>query len=148
MVGFKEAIGLYYSNYTNFAGRSIRSEYWWIQLYMALIVLVPSFILGATFGASGYDGSGGGSIPILGWIVLIALVVFILAHIIPSIALSVRRFHDLGQTGWLVLVFAVVGLIPLVGLLTAIGQIVWFCLRGTVGDNQYGPDPLGGQGFV
>ena len=58
-----------------------------------------------------------------------------LALLLPGIAVSVRRLHDLDRSGWWMLI-----------ILTGIGLIlllVWFCLRGTPGPNRYGPDPLG-----
>ena len=69
------------------------------------------------------------------------LVVWI-AHLVPSIALVVRRFHDLDQTGWLYLLFLILSFIPVIGLLVSISMIVWFCFRGTDGPNKYGPDSL------
>jgi len=69
------------------------------------------------------------------------LVLFGLACIVPLIALSVRRWHDLGQTGWLVLVFGILGAIPLVGILASIANLIWFARSGNVGPNHYGPDP-------
>lgn len=59
----------------------------------------------------------------------------ILAAIVPSIAVGVRRLHDQDKSGW----FMLLGLIPLVGIVL----LVFFCLEGTKGPNQYGPDPLG-----
>lgn len=53
---------------------------------------------------------------------------------IPAISVEVRRLHDTGRSGWW---FWIV-LIPIVGLI----KLVWYCNRGTVGDNRFGPDPL------
>ena len=60
-----------------------------------------------------------------------------LALFLPGIAVSIRRLHDLDRTGWWLLL-----------ILTIIGGIVllaWFCMRGTVGPNRFGPDPLEGM---
>ena len=57
--------------------------------------------------------------------------------------LRIRRFHDLGQSGWLVLAFIVLGVLPVIGILADIVNFVWYMFRGTVGPNQYGKDPLG-----
>lgn len=136
-MGFSEAITLFFKNYTNFNGRSRRAEFWWVQL----VILVPAFIVGFF---SGVMGEGGNLSPIaIGLMVIFGL--FFLAILIPLIALSVRRFHDLNQTGWLVLVFAVLGIIPVVGFLASIGQWIWFAFPGTVGTNKYGPDPKSGS---
>ena len=69
---------------------------------------------------------------------------YFLGILIPSIALYVRRLHDINQTGWIYLGLVVAGMIPLVGLLASIAQIVIACIPGTVGANKYGPDPKGG----
>ena len=57
---------------------------------------------------------------------------------LPHLAVMVRRLHDTGRSGW----WYWIALIPLIG---AILLLVWFCSRGTVGSNQYGSDPLGGD---
>ncbi len=51
------------------------------------------------------------------------------------LAVQVRRLHDIDKSGWNILWF----IIPLVGFILT---IVWYCRRGTVGDNRFGPDPL------
>ena len=53
---------------------------------------------------------------------------------LPSIAVSVRRLHDIDRTGWWMLIaFTGVGLILL---------LIWDCIKGTRGANRFGPDPL------
>lgn len=116
-MGFMEAVKSFFSRYVDFQGRSSRSEYWWPLLFM-IIVYVVGVLLAA-------------AVPILGILVLI----FYLAIIIPSIAVSIRRLHDLDKSGWWILL----SLVPIVSLLL----LYWFCLKGTEGDNQFGPDPLG-----
>ena len=61
-------------------------------------------------------------------------VCYCLATMMPLIAVSVRRLHDIGNSGWLFLLI----LVPLVGTILA---IVLGCVDGTSGPNQYGPDP-------
>jgi len=56
--------------------------------------------------------------------------------LLPSIAVAIRRLHDLDRTGWwFLLVF-----LPIIG---GIWLFIWFCTRGTVGPNRFGPDALG-----
>jgi uncharacterized membrane protein YhaH (DUF805 family) len=62
--------------------------------------------------------------------------IFSLAVLLPSLAVGVRRLHDLDRSGWWLLL----SLIPLIG---AIVLIVWFVGRGTPGAHRFGPDPLG-----
>lgn len=136
MVSFPDAVKMFFNRYTDFDGRSRRSEYWWVQLFFWVILIV--FAVTAAL-ANGGDLEGDTNM--VANIILGMAAIFYLGCLIPLIALAVRRFHDLGQTGWLVLVFGVLSLIPLLGLLVALGNVIWFCLRGTVGDNKYGPDP-------
>jgi len=142
MVGFGDAIRMFYSRYTDFQGRSSRSEYWWMQLAILLVALVAGALIGLTGGFSG------GGMSTIGTIFAAILGLAFLAHIVGLLALSVRRFHDLNQTGWLVLIFAVLGMIPLVGMLASIGQLVWFAMPGTKGTNKYGDDPYGNTSDV
>lgn len=55
--------------------------------------------------------------------------IYVLAHVIPTIAVGVRRMHDIGKSGWWIL-------FPIVNL-------VFLCMSGEKGQNQYGPDPKG-----
>jgi len=77
------------------------------------------------------------------WWVQLYVIIFILANVLPNIMLSIRRFHDLNQTGWLFLLFVVVGQIPVIGILSGLANLIWFIMPGTNGPNKYGPDPLG-----
>ena len=99
--------------YAVFTGRSRRSEYWYFVLFNVIISIALSF-----FGVVGN---------ILGFI-------YGLAVFIPSIAVSIRRLHDTGRSGWWLFIV----LIPLVG---AIIFIVWLATDGTPGSNTYGPNP-------
>jgi len=118
--------------YADFQGRARRSEYWFFALF-EILVMFAAVIVGAVAGASG--GEGVIMITTFGFVGLAGLALFL-----PALGVAVRRFHDLGQTGWLVLAFAIAGLIPIVNFFAGIGNLVWFCMRGTVGANAYGPD--------
>lgn len=108
-VGFLDAIKLFFTKYADFSTRSRRSEYWWAFLFCALAGTLA-----------------GGILKDYSWI-------WSLVILIPSIAISVRRLHDIGKAGtWYLL-----NLIPLVGQIIL---IVWYC-RDSVGDNQWGPNP-------
>ncbi|MEL6724290.1 MAG: DUF805 domain-containing protein [Pseudomonadota bacterium] len=134
-----EAIQSFIARYADFQGRSRRSEFWW--------VILASVIIGAVWGAliGLIGGAYGTGLNAIGLLLSGIMFLFGLAVLIPGIALSVRRFHDLGQTGWLLLVFVLLGLIPIVGILATIGLYIWFAMPGKVGPNQYGPDPKGGH---
>jgi uncharacterized membrane protein YhaH (DUF805 family) len=120
-MNFGEAIKSGFGNYATFRGRAPRSEYWYWTLFSVLVTLGASILDGGLFP---YSASG----------VLESLTTLVL--FLPSLAVAVRRLHDLDRTGWWILIgFTVIGLIVL---------IIWDCLRGTPGANRYGADPLGG----
>ena len=119
--------------YADFSGRSRRKEYWMFVLFIFLVSVAISMVL-SLLGLSAEDE---GSLLGLGGAMLVILLLFSLAVIIPSIAVQVRRFHDQDKSGWLVLL----NLIPFVG---GIIVLVFMCLDGTRGPNRYGPDPKGG----
>jgi|SRR5450631_541444 uncharacterized membrane protein YhaH (DUF805 family) len=115
-MGFVDAIKSGFGNYVNFSGRAARSEFWYWTLFTVLANLVAGII----------DA-------VLGGVGLVGLIVS-LALLLPGIAVSVRRLHDLDRTGWwLLLVFTGIGVILL---------LVWDCMKGTTGPNSHGADPL------
>jgi uncharacterized membrane protein YhaH (DUF805 family) len=120
---FFEAISSGFNNYVNFRTRAIRSEYWFWVLFVLLLGIVAQVIDAVVFGM--LQGGPAG------------IIVF-LATFLPGLAVSIRRLHDRDKSGWWILLLA----IPLVG---AIILLVWFCTRGTVGPNRFGPDPLEGR---
>ncbi|MEJ7541402.1 DUF805 domain-containing protein [Staphylococcus intermedius] len=103
-VGFVEAFKLYWTNYVNFKGRSRRSEYWWVMLWHAIII-VPSLFLAVLLMF----------IPIAGWIVAVILFLAVglygLATIIPNLSLTVRRFHDVGFSMLIPILSFIVGIL-------------------------------------
>ncbi len=115
--------------YADFSGRSRRKEYWMFTLAQAIVYLVLGVLIG--IGAAMGDGNSLGPIGYLG---LGLMVLVALALVVPNIAVSVRRFHDQGKSGW----FYLLGLIPYAGGLIL---LIFMCLPGTEGDNPYGPDP-------
>jgi uncharacterized membrane protein YhaH (DUF805 family) len=158
MLDFGEAVRRFYKNYFNPDGRAQRSAYWWVVVFQLIIYVVLTIVI---FMAEGGDQLRDAINAMLdgefdaasmeefylgpsGVIAALILMCFALANILPDIMLSIRRFHDLNQTGWLVLVFKVLGALPGIGLLASIGNLLWFALPGTTGPNRYGPDPLRG----
>jgi uncharacterized membrane protein YhaH (DUF805 family) len=117
--------------YAEFDGRSRRTEYWMFTLINFLIVLAL-FALGGAGIAISQDSGG---------VLFIPLGIYILAVIIPGITVSVRRLHDTGKSGWLLLLFGVLGIIPIVGFISGIVQLVFLCTDSDPGINEYGPNP-------
>ncbi len=114
-----------FNNYANFKGRARRSEYWFFVL--GNFCLIIPFYAVTFFGVLNHNSllSFGGGLVYLG----VALLTFI-----PSLAVIVRRLHDINKSGWNYFW----GLIPLVG---AILLLVWLFTEGNRFDNNYGPDP-------
>ncbi len=113
--------------YAEFSGRSRRKEYWMFVLGVVIVTIVLSIIEGI-LGMAGMVGGVYGPLTTL----------FVLAILIPAIAVQVRRFHDQDKSGW----FVLIGLIPLLGGLVV---LVFMLLDGTKGENRFGPDPKGGE---
>ena len=118
MSWFVEAL----KKYAVFSGRSRRKEYWFFVLFVVIISIVLNIIDGL-IGA--YDRSMGAGL---------LSTIFSLAILIPSIAVSVRRLHDINRTGWWVLI----ALVPLVGWIVF---LVFHLQDSTPGTNRYGPNP-------
>ncbi|MBL8562935.1 MAG: DUF805 domain-containing protein [Gemmobacter sp.] len=136
-MGFKEAIEtVLKQKYATFSGRASRSEYWWFVLFIMIVALVLSGIM-----MMGMDFTTG-EMGTLAKLAAGLLVIFYLGVLIPSIAVAVRRLHDRNMSGWWYLGFIALSFIPLVGFVASIAMLVIFCLKGTDGDNRFGPDPL------
>jgi uncharacterized membrane protein YhaH (DUF805 family) len=114
-MNFVQAIQSGVSKYVQFEGRASRSEYWYWTLFSLLVSVAASIV----------DGMSGTEA---------VSVIAGLALLLPGLAMSARRLHDIDRTFWWVLItFTIVGALVL---------IYWACLRGTVGPNRFGPDPL------
>ena len=125
-----------FSNYSDFSGRARRSDYWLFQL---LNMMVIGFSLILILVGGGAPAQGGGGMFFTGAAIF---VFWVLIAFIPSIAVTVRRFHDHNISGWWYLGLLLFGLIPFVGLLANLG-LLWVLVRGgTWGPNRYGPDPV------
>ena len=148
---FKTAVTTNFSKYATFTGRARRSEYWFFVLFnvlvsialgvVSLFLAIPFAGLAAGLGA-GILGAGAGFLVSYFGIFVLLSGLYGLAVIIPTVAVTVRRLHDLNATGWFVLIFFLLSFIPILGFFVAIGQIVWYAQKGTGGENKYGPDPV------
>jgi uncharacterized membrane protein YhaH (DUF805 family) len=118
-MGFGQAIAAGFTNYINFAGRATRPEYWYFILFLVLAGIVTGLIDYGIFGTTEIGPVNG---------------IFSLATLLPSIAVAIRRLHDIGRTGWWVLL----SFVPIVGWIIL---IYWACQPGDPGPNAYGPPP-------
>lgn len=119
-----DAVRRFFAKYATFSGRASRSEYWWWTLVNAIVFIVLYVILigvGGTAmmmsGSNAMSGMASTSMGAGGTIIGILLLLWSLAIIVPSIALTVRRLHDANLSGFfyfLVLVPGVGGIIVLI----------------------------------
>jgi len=100
--------------YAVFSGRARRKEYWMFFLFNIIIAFILGFVLGIIQAATHINLSS-------------VSLIYSLAILIPSIAVGIRRMHDLGRSGWWIL-FPVV-------------NFVFLCLDGQPEENEYGPNP-------
>ena len=122
-----------YKKYFDFSGRARRKEFWMYVLFYVIVYIVAGILdralgLGgttesySTYGdgtaSAGFSSSGG-----------ILTLVWGLVNLIPSIAVSVRRVHDVDKSGWFILI--------------PIYNLILYCTDGTAGPNRFGPDPKG-----
>jgi uncharacterized membrane protein YhaH (DUF805 family) len=114
-VAFQSAIKLQLENVTNFNGRASLSAYWWYALGLFIVNMVLEII---SIGVS--------SLALTLLIMLVEIVVGL-----TGLSVAVRRLHDTGKSGWMLLL----GAIPIVG---AIAVLVLLLLPGTLGENRYG----------
>lgn len=125
------------SYFFNFSGRARRKEYWGFWVFPLVIYAILGIMAAMAFAGQGSYSSPSG----VGIFLIIVLVIFFLATIIPGIAVQVRRLHDIGQSGWILLILIVISLIPYLGLLSTIAYIVLGCIDSQPGENKYGPPP-------
>lgn len=108
--------------YAVFSGRARRKEYWMFFLFnwiFSIAAVLLDNLIGTANSNSGYG---------------VISIIYSLAVLLPSLAVGIRRLHDLGKSGWWIFI----ALIPLVG---AIWLIVLYATAGQPVENQYGPDP-------
>lgn len=109
-------------NYAVFSGRARRKEYWMFALFnviFLIVALILDNILGTAIEDVGYG---------------LFYFLYALAVLLPSLAVTVRRLHDVGKSGW----FLFIVLIPIIG---SIWLLVLMCTGGDAGENQYGANP-------
>ena len=130
------------NNYANFTGRARRREYWMFQLANAVVLLVLAALMavGGLNLFTGMDPSNPPAISPLGWLFFTAYMIYNLAVFVPSLAVTVRRLHDAGYSGWMYLIV----FIPLIGGITL---LVFTIMESKPESNKWGANPKG-QGVV
>ena len=111
-MSFIESIQTCYKKFFDFSGRASKSEYWWFQLYNAIIYVLTLVFQGD---------------------LTLLFSILIIVNLIPIWAAAVRRVHDSDKSGWMVLI----SVIPLIGLYV----IVLLIQDGSKGKNRFGAKP-------
>ncbi len=109
--------------YADFSGRARRKEYWFYILFYVIIAVVLSIIDGIIMGSSGIG---------------ILTAIYMLAVLLPTLAVTVRRLHDIGKSGWWYLIV----LIPLIG---GIWLLILLLQDSQPATNAWGPNPKAGE---
>jgi uncharacterized membrane protein YhaH (DUF805 family) len=109
-------------NYADFGGRARRTEYWMFMLFHALIIFFLAFLSGMMVEAEWMN------IPIF------LLVIYILMSFLPALAITIRRLHDTGKSGW----FYILTFIPYVG---GIILLIFRVQDSESRSNNWGPNP-------
>jgi uncharacterized membrane protein YhaH (DUF805 family) len=106
LVTFNESIQICFKKYAEFGGRASKSEFWWWSLFVLLISMGARII-----------SDDAASLVFLG-------------TLLPYLAVSSRRLHDIGRSGW----WQLVGFIPLFGW----AIMIYWCVQDPVRPNSYG----------
>lgn len=125
---FADAIKTCFAKFVTFRGRASRSEYWKFYLFVVIGIFTGVVVIGSIGPIIPDDSSRR--------VLVLAVFSTILVLMVPFTSVTVRRLHDIEYSGWMYWV----QIIPVLG---AIVFLVWMCTKGTDGDNDYGPDPLG-----
>ncbi len=154
MMSFGEAVKTCFKKYVDFSGRARRSEFWWFSLLNYIIGIctyaLVSWKLGvqealqsqtveAAFDQDKYNAliAQAESVDNTFFPLLCLLGIISLAMLLPSLAVTVRRLHDTGRSGWLILLL----FIPLVNCIAGIVLFIFELLDSKPEDNKYGPSP-------
>ena len=111
-MNFIESIQTCYKKFFDFSGRASKSEYWWFQLYNAIIYVLTFLFQGD---------------------LVLLFSILVIVNLIPVYAAGVRRIHDSDKSGW----FVLLSLIPLIGLYL----FVLLLQDGSKGKNRFGAKP-------
>ncbi len=135
------------NRYAQFKGRASRSEFWYFVLFNLVVSIVLAILDGVLGTSYSYDiatntmataTTEAASVSVTQTIGYLQSF-YGLAVLIPSIAVSIRRLHDLGKSGWWILL----GVIPLVNFIGFFVLLYFYVQDSQPGENEYGPNPKG-----
>lgn len=153
-MSFGEALKTCFKKYATFKGRARRSEFWWfsvlgwllsiasyavvfwkmakldeVQAQVSEVMFDEEKLQALTAQAESYDSTFYLLIAIIGIISLLLL--------LPSLGVAVRRLHDVGKSGWLLIGM----IIPVVNIVICIMLLIYYLKDSDRGTNKYGPSP-------
>ena len=105
-MNFQQAITTCLRKYVDFSGRATRSEFWWFFLFQIIVLAIAGMLSNMLYGLAG------------------------LALLLPALGAGARRLHDIGKSGW----FLLLGLIPLIGALI----LIYWAVQPSGPANAYG----------
>ncbi len=135
-MNFIQSISTCMRKYVTFSGRATRSEFWWFYLFTVLVNLVATS-QASSFVPTLLDGQdmteNESSYFLNNFFFLYLSTITSLILLLPSLAVAVRRLHDVGRSGlWILIAFTVIGIIPL---------LIWYVTDTKDEENVYGPNP-------
>ena len=124
-MNMQTAVKTVLGKYATFSGRAPRSEFWWFTLAVIILSIIVSIIDGAVvapmLGFEAFADEAGEPLRMIESLVLL----------LPSLAVAVRRLHDIDRSGWWYFIIV----IPIIGPLVL---LYWYIQPGTDGSNQFG----------
>jgi len=115
-MNFAQAIRICYQKFADFKGRASRSEFWYFYLFVFLVNII-AVVLALQITS-----------------IFVVWIIFTLISFVPALAVTARRLHDIGRTGW----WQILAYIPYVGIIASIVLIVFWCTEGEKKKNIYG----------
>jgi uncharacterized membrane protein YhaH (DUF805 family) len=121
--------------YAVFDGRARRKEYWMYTLFNILIGVAYMIVATLAIALLGHSDNASAAL-----LIFAPLWLYALAVVVPGLAVTVRRLHDTGRSGWWILI----SLVPFLG---SIVLLVFMCLDSEPGPNLHGLNPKGVVGY-
>ena len=139
-LNFLEAVRTGLRRYGKFSGRTRRSEYWWCRL-LEVPIFIALYVLTLLIAVLLASASPNNEALVVTFI-LVVFAGYVFGWWIPfSFAQTVRRFHDIGKSGWIYLLLMIISVVPLIGIIASIIWIVYTCRDSDPEENQYGANP-------
>ena len=137
-MNFQESISVCFKKYFDFEGRASKSEFWYFYLFILIVLFVAGFLLGMLLPTdASYD-------TLVIWVIYLPL-------LIPAIAVTARRIHDFGRSGWMQCIFIPGFIVPeflsynaagwIIYIITLILFVVYVNQKADRRKNKFGPVP-------